>query len=125
MASSLDSSDLINIIAATLELLYAPQGQSSFYYSFIFGLPHVKVFFMKNGVSLVPAVMIFLLCSVPAFAFEGPLQVKNQFPIFLPINQPYLEQASAENSFSLSLSHSSVFVIEGSAHWTAHTSIWN
>ncbi|HET6365468.1 MAG TPA: DUF3187 family protein [Nitrospirota bacterium] len=76
---------------------------------------------MKNRVCLVPAVlMIFLLCSVPAFAFDGPLQVKNQFPIFLPINQPYLEQASTESSFSLNLSHSSVFVMEDSAHWTAH-----
>jgi hypothetical protein len=76
---------------------------------------------MKNQVCLVPAVlMIFLLCSVPAFALEGPLQMKNQFPIFLPINQPYLEQASTESSFSLSLSHSSVFVTEDSAHWTAN-----
>ena len=70
---------------------------------------------------MVPFVlMLFLFCSVPALAFEGPLQVRNQFPIFLPINQPYLEQASTESSFSLSLSHSSVFVIEDSAHWTAH-----
>jgi len=92
-----------------------------FNYSFIFGIPHVKVFFMKNRVCMVPAVlMLFLFYSVPALAFEGPLQVKNQFPIFLPINQPYLEQASTESSFSLSLSHSSVFVMEDSAHWTAH-----
>ena len=74
-----------------------------------------------NRVCMVPAVlMLFLLCSAPAFAFEGPLQVKNQFPIFLPINQPYLEQASSASSFSLSLSHSSVFVIEDSAYWTAN-----
>ncbi len=52
-----------------------------------------------------------------AAAFDGPLEVKNQFPIFLPVNQPYLEQAHTESSFSLSLSHSSVYVIENSAHW--------
>jgi hypothetical protein len=70
---------------------------------------------------MVPAVFTLLLfCSVPALAFEGPLQVKNQFPLFLPINQPYLEPATPSSSFSLSLSHSSVFVMEESAHWTAH-----
>jgi hypothetical protein len=95
--------------------------KSDFNYSFIFVLSHVKVFFMKNRVCMVPAVlMLFLFCPVPALAFEGPLQVKNQFPIFLPINQPYLEQAYTESSFSLSLSHSSVFLIEDSTHWTAH-----
>jgi Protein of unknown function (DUF3187) len=104
-----------------LELLHALKVHFYFYYSFIFSLPHVKVFFMKDPVCMVLAVlMLFLICPVPALAFEGPLQVKNQFPIFLPINQPYLEQASTESSFSLSLSHSSVFVIEDSAHWTAH-----
>ncbi len=61
----------------------------------------------------------FLILSFSsASAFDGPLQVKNQFPIFLPVNQPYLEQASPETSFSLSLSHSSVYVIENSAHWS-------
>jgi hypothetical protein len=76
---------------------------------------------MKNQVCVVHAVfMLFLFCSVPAIAFEGPLQVKNQFPIFLPINQPYLEQAFTESSFSLSLSHSSVFVMDNAAQWTAH-----
>jgi hypothetical protein len=90
-------------------------------YSFIFGLLHVKVFFMKNQVRTVPAVLVLILCcSAPARAFEGPLQVKNQFPIFLPINQPYLEQASTESSFALNLSHSSVFVMEDSVHWTAN-----
>ena len=69
----------------------------------------------------VPA--FFLPCSSSALPFEGPLQVKNQFPIFLPVDQPYLEQASTETSFSLSLSHSSVFVIRDSAQWSAHLDI--
>ncbi len=55
-----------------------------------------------------------------ATAFEGPLQVKNQFPIFLPINQPYLEQATLESSFSVSLSHSSVYLMEDSTRWSVH-----
>ena len=65
-----------------------------------------------------------LLCMVlfpsTAVAFEGPLQVKNQFPLFMHIDAPYLESASTENSFSASLSHSSVFMMEQSAHWTVH-----
>ena len=69
----------------------------------------------------VPA--FFLSCPSSAFPFEGPLQVKNQFPIFLPVNEPYLEQAATESSFSLSLSHSSVFVVKDSAQWSAHLDI--
>ena len=51
------------------------------------------------------------------------MQVKNQFPIFLPVDQPYLEQASTETSLSLSLSHSSVYVVKDSAQWSAHLDI--
>lgn len=69
--------------------------------------------------------LIMLLPAGSAFAasFQGPFQVRNQFPIFLPVNQPYLERASTEDSFSLSLSHSSVYVIEDSAQWSAHLDI--
>jgi hypothetical protein len=61
--------------------------------------------------------------SVFAHTLDGPFQVKNQFPIFLPINQPYLEQAATEDSLSMSLSHSSVFVIEDSPQWSTHLDI--
>lgn len=97
----------------------------AFNYSFIFGITRVKVFFMEKQVSMMAGAFftLFLVCSVPALAFEGPLQVKNQFPLFLPINQPYLESATTESSFSLSLSHSSVFVMEDSAFWGVHLDI--
>jgi hypothetical protein len=71
---------------------------------------------------LVP-VMLLLIPPSFAFPFEGPFQVKNQFPIFLPVDQPYLEQAATGDSLSLSLSHSSVFVIKDSAEWSAHLDI--
>lgn len=63
-----------------------------------------------------------LLATSPAAAVElaGPFQVKNQFPIFLAADQPYLELAAPADSFSLSLSHSSTFVMEDSAAWSAH-----
>lgn len=63
--------------------------------------------------------LIMLVAPSSAFSFTGPLQVKNQFPPFLPLNQPYLEQAQTETSLALSLSHSSVFVVKKSASWAA------
>ena len=65
---------------------------------------------------------VFLLFASPVAAVElaGPFQVKNQFPIFLYADQPYLEPAALADSFSVSLSHSSLFVMEDSAAWSAH-----
>jgi hypothetical protein len=96
-----------------------------FNYSFIFRPPHDKVSFMKQSacVMLVLLAVLFSPYSSSAFTFEGPLQVKNQFPVFLPLNQPYLEPAFTENSFSLNVSHSSVFVMEDSAPWSTHLDI--
>ncbi len=51
------------------------------------------------------------------YSFDGPLQVKNQYPIFLHANQPYLEKARMENSFSASLSHSSTYTVQSSGTW--------
>jgi hypothetical protein len=63
--------------------------------------------------------LFFLLSSLSSsFAFEGPLQVKNQFPLFLHLDAPYLESAAAGDSFSAGLSHSSVFMTRNSAKWS-------
>jgi hypothetical protein len=75
---------------------------------------------VRSGRAILAAFLFYLPGSLFAVTLEGPFQVKNQFPIFLPINQPYLEQAVTENSFSLSLSHSSVFVMEDSPQWSTH-----
>jgi hypothetical protein len=64
---------------------------------------------------------IFLLCiSFPSRAhpFDGPLQVKNQFSLFINVSAPYLETASIENSLSASLSHSSVYLVRESSEWS-------
>ncbi len=55
--------------------------------------------------------------ATTAYSFNGPLQVKNQFPIFLHANQPYLERATPETSFSAGLSHTSVFTVQNSGGW--------
>ena len=61
---------------------------------------------------------ILLLCPLTAFSSsEGPLQIKNQFPIFLHVNQPYLEKAEMESSMSYSLSHSSTYTVQSSGSW--------
>ncbi len=73
---------------------------------------------------LVSCILVLFLSGLSSASdFEGPLQVKNQFPLFLFINQPYLEQAFTETSFSLGLSHSSVFVVKDAAQWSAHLDI--
>jgi hypothetical protein len=68
-------------------------------------------------------VFLFVFSSSIVYPFEGhaqregPLQIKNQYPVFLHANQPYLEKASVENSFSVSLSHSSTYTVQNSSHW--------
>ena len=64
--------------------------------------------------------MLSLLFSSVAFPFEGPLQVKNQFPLFLPLDAPYLERAAYEDSFSAALSYSSVFMVKNSPEWSVN-----
>ncbi len=67
------------------------------------------------------AALVILLLIMPvstAISFEGPLQVKNQYPIFLHADQQYLEKAAMENSMSYSLSHSSTYTVQQSGEWT-------
>jgi len=61
--------------------------------------------------------LIFSLHSRASYGFDGPLQARNQFPLFLYLNTPYLESALVENSFSASLSYSSINLVESSSEW--------
>jgi len=64
--------------------------------------------------------LLLLLGFSPAsHAFDGPLQGKNQFPLFLPVNEPNFEKAAMENSFSASFSYSSVYLVRESTGWSA------
>jgi hypothetical protein len=72
----------------------------------------------KGG--LFPILLLFVFLSpipVRAASLEGPFRVKNQFPLFLHLNTPVLEKAAQEDSISLGLSYSSVFMKKGSADW--------
>jgi hypothetical protein len=85
-------------------------------------MAHIACYFievMRRHVFTVSIIMLLLLAGT-AFAFEGPLQVKNQFPLFLYLDAPRLESAAPEDSFSAELSHSSVFVAKHSSDWTVN-----
>ncbi|MDQ7786468.1 MAG: DUF3187 family protein [Thermodesulfovibrionales bacterium] len=69
---------------------------------------------MKKLLLSVIAILIFPLI---ASAFDGPLQSRNQFPLFGVVNTPYLEKAGIENSFSAVISYSSVYLVDNSAKW--------
>ena len=64
--------------------------------------------------------MLFSVQPANAYTFGGPFEVKDELPIFLPLNQPYIEPAETASSLSLSLSHSSVFMAKDSARWSSH-----
>jgi len=73
---------------------------------------------MKLYKAIVYCSLIYtIIFSTSVNAFEGPLQTRNQFPIFMHIDAPYLESAATENSFSASLSHSSVYMLQQSPQW--------
>jgi hypothetical protein len=61
--------------------------------------------------------IFFFLTPLPASSFEGPFRVKNQFPLFLHLDTPILEKAAQEDSISLSLHYSSVFMKKNSSDW--------
>jgi hypothetical protein len=65
-------------------------------------------------------ILLLFLPGIPAGAaqgFEGPLQVRNQFPLFLGIMPPYLESAGVQDSVTVGLSHSSTHLVERSPRW--------
>lgn len=78
----------------------------------------------RTGVFRSPLLLAAALLVFPGAGHTaplgGPLQVQNQFPLFIGINQPFLAPAFTQDLLSVGLSHSSVYVIEGSAQWTVN-----
>lgn len=72
--------------------------------------------------SLKTVYFIFVLISFSspyrAYAFEGPLNARNQFPLFMHLNPLSFETARLEDSYSLSLSHSTLYVVKNSDEWS-------
>ena len=81
---------------------------------------------MQPGNSMKRALFTAIFCGtvllVPhmVLSFDGPLQVRNQFLLFLPLNTPFLESSAVRDSASVSVSHSSVYVTEYSPAWTVN-----
>jgi hypothetical protein len=70
-------------------------------------------------------IILHFLCTLGLFsvawtasAFDGPLQIKNQFPLFIYANAPHLESAGIEDACSAIISHSSINLIRESAEWS-------
>jgi hypothetical protein len=72
---------------------------------------------MKRKLFTVLVCGSFLLLPGMGGAFDGPLQVRNQFPLFLPLDPPFLESAAVRDSVSVSLTHSSVYMTKRSVSW--------
>ncbi len=73
--------------------------------------------------SLVLIILFFIYPLPTVSSFEGPLQIRNLYPIFLHANQPYLEKATIESSMSYSLSHSSTYTVQESDNWIIHLDV--
>ncbi|MBI4844002.1 MAG: DUF3187 family protein [Nitrospirae bacterium] len=72
---------------------------------------------INKNISFIIVFLVFFALSSIASAFDGPLAIKNQYPIFLHADQQYLEKASMENSFSAGVSHSSTYTVQSSGEW--------
>lgn len=76
---------------------------------------------MKKHILANAVILILCLSFIPdALSFDGPLQVRNQFPLFINLDSQYLETAALEDSFSASLSHSSTFMMRNSTAWSVN-----
>jgi hypothetical protein len=73
----------------------------------------------KRLPAIVAMLLMGLFMGVPgkAYAFEGPLQSRNQFPLFMHADAPAFESARTGNAFTAGFSYSSVFMAKQSAAW--------
>lgn len=68
------------------------------------------------------ALLTFVLSNFAAYtfaySFDGPLQTRNQFPVFLHLNQPLMEKANIEDFLSFSISTSTTHQVHNSENWS-------
>ncbi len=62
--------------------------------------------------------IIGLVPPTGAFSLDGPLQVRNLFPLTLHAGQPAPERAALEDSLTAAISHSSTYLIGRSSSWS-------
>jgi hypothetical protein len=74
---------------------------------------------MQRYAATVLLFLTLLLCQAQtALPFEGPLQVRNQLPLFMAAAAPMPERALLEDSLSAGFSYSSVFMARSSQRWS-------
>ena len=52
-----------------------------------------------------------------AYSFDGPMETKNQFPLFTHLNAVSFEGATLENSYSLNFSYSTIYFVKTPTDW--------
>ncbi|MFH1671849.1 MAG: DUF3187 family protein [Pseudomonadota bacterium] len=67
---------------------------------------------------LILFVVTLILSTELAAGFQGPLRVKNSFPLVMSIGSPSLVSAECENSVNLNLTYSSTHLVDVSNDWT-------
>jgi hypothetical protein len=73
---------------------------------------------MKSYRSL-PLQLVLIIFTTTAFAgpFEGPLVIKNGFPLYAAIGSPSLISAEPENTLDINFSYSSTYRVKRSNEW--------
>ncbi|MBA4371443.1 MAG: hypothetical protein C0402_01130 [Thermodesulfovibrio sp.] len=61
--------------------------------------------------------MAVLAAAAPAYSFEGPLQVRSQFPLFMHADASGLESARTNDAVAVGFSYSSVYLNRQSVEW--------
>ena len=69
-------------------------------------------------------ILLFFEILLPFHGFAdplaGPMEIRNQFPLFLHLNTPVLESAAVQDAFSVQFSYSSIFFLRDSPRWSVH-----
>ena len=73
---------------------------------------------MKNTL-LLPLPLVFVIFTTTVFAgpFEGPLIIKNGFPLYAATGSPSLMSAEPENTLDVNFSYSSTYRVKKSNDW--------
>jgi hypothetical protein len=73
---------------------------------------------MKNNLSL-PLQLVLIIFTTTAFAgpFEGPLVIKNGYPLYAAIRSPSLMSAEPENNLDINFSYSSTYQVKRLNDW--------
>lgn len=75
---------------------------------------------VSSTTRLLIAILATVVLDTQARAFDGPLEVRNQFPLFLIADAPYFDSAALSRDVTMRMSYSSVFMTRDSSEWTVN-----